>query len=379
LESLTPSLMPSGLARAVASTALRHSDLRLPRAPLDDAAWQRLLAEVQSQHLVGLLASAVEESRLPVRSEQVAEVREAHAHSMQVCLALESDLLAAAAVLDDAGVEHRVLKGPAFAHLDYPDASLREFSDIDLLVRSQQYDTAVAALTAAGYRRRYKEVRAGFDHRFGKGASFTGPHGREIDLHRTFVMGPFGLTIVLADLWIGDERFQLAGRTFTTLDADQRFLHACFHAALGDVRIRLVPLRDLVTMLQRAERPIDPERLRQLSRRWRADVVVARAVRMAWDAFALSETRLSEWAAAYRPSRNEQRAMRTYLEPSLGYAARSYAALRAVPGIRAKAAFAFALAVPDRSFGSGRHTGRWQRWWEAARQIAALTTGRRRV
>jgi hypothetical protein len=364
--------MPSGLARAVASTELRDSDLRLPHAPLDDTAWQRLLSEVQSQRLVGLLASTVEESRLPVRSEQAAEVRDAHARSMHVCLALEADLFAAAAVLDDAGVEYRVLKGPAFAHLDYPDPSLREFSDIDLLVRSEQYDDAVTAFASAGYRRRYEEVRAGFDRRFGKGASFKGPDDREIDLHRTFVMGPFGLTIVLADLWATDASFRLAGRTFTTLDADQRFLHACFHAALGDFRVRLVPLRDVATMLQRAHDPVDLDRARSLSRRWRADVVVARAVRLAWEAFALPETPFTLWAESYRPRRHEERALRAYLDPAMGYAARSYTALRALPGIRAKAGFAFALAFPGRGYGSGRHAGMWERWRAAARQIVAV-------
>jgi hypothetical protein len=59
----------------------------------------------------------------------------------------------------------------------------------------------------------------------------------------------------------------------------------------------------------------------------------------------------------------------------MGYAARSYAALRAVPGIRAKAAFAFALAFPGRHYGSGRHPSRWTRLRAAAREVAGVRRG----
>jgi Uncharacterised nucleotidyltransferase len=375
ISRVRPGVVASELCRAVATTGLRGSALQFPEEPLADSDWQRLLNEAKAQRMIGLLAFAVHEGRLPARAEQIDEINEAHAHCMQVCLLLEADLLAATAVLEEAGVEHRVLKGPAFAHLDYADPSPREFSDIDLLVRSEQYDAAVAALAKVGYRRRYEEVRPGFDRRFGKGASLSGPGGREIDLHRTFVMGPFGLTIGLDDLWATSASFDLADRTFATLDTDGRFLHACFHAALGDVRVRLVPLHDLATMLQRTHDPVDLDRARHLSRRWRSDAVIARAVRLAWNAFALPETPFTRWAAKYRPARHDQRALRAYLDPRMGYAARSYAALRAVPGIRAKAAFAFALAFPGRQYGSGRHASRWTRLRAAAREVAGVRRG----
>lgn len=131
-------------------------------------------------------------------------------------------------------------------------------------------------------------------------------------------------------------------------------------------------------MLQRTADPLGLDRIRRLSREWRADSVVSRAVRLAWDAFALAHTDLSDWASAYRPSRQDERALRTYLDPGMGYAARSFVALHAIPSMRDKAAFAYALAFPDRRYGTGRHAGRWPRWRAAIGEVAASRRGNRR-
>lgn len=361
-----------GFVRAVAAKGLRGSLLKFPVRPLDASQWGDLWVDVWLNRIDGLLAAAVHDEDLPTTPEQRDEVLTGHADAMQLCLMLEADLLHCADILDRAGIRYRVLKGPAFAHLDYPDPALRVFGDIDLLVRSKDYYAAVSALTVAGFKRKFTEMRAGFDHRFGKGVCLRGANGREIDLHRTFVMGPYGLTLDLDDIWSSLDRFEIAGRSFDTLDADQRFLHACYHAVLGRSRTRLSPLRDLAGMLQRPVGAVDLDRTLELSGRWESTAVVARAIAMAWEVFALPDEPLARWARQFSPTDRDRRALRVYLDPDMGYAARQYAALRAVRGVREKAAFAWALAVPDQNYGAGRHHSRWQRWQGAARQIVSL-------
>jgi hypothetical protein len=363
--------MSPGFAPAVAAKGLRGSSLTLPTHALDPVEWGKLVQSVQFHRLSGLLAASVHDHDLPATPEQREQAFREHSSAMQHCLKLEADLLQIGDILEQCDVSYRVLKGSAFAHLDYPDPALRAFADVDLLVRPEQYDSAVDALTRAGFERKFTEFRAGFDRRFGKGNSFKGPGGHELDLHRTFVMGPFGLTLDLDDLWSSADRFQIAGRSFETLAADQRFLHACYHAAIGNARTRLGPLRDLAGMLQRSDNPVDVDHALALTDRWQATAVVARAVQLAWDAFALPEIPLVQWARQVQPSSREQRALRTYVDLDMGVAAQSYAALQAIQGVRAKSAFVWALLFPSGSYGAGRHGGRWRRWRAAARQIGA--------
>jgi hypothetical protein len=364
--------MSDGIIRAVAAKGLLHSRLGFPGEPLQLWEWNNLILKVKLQHLAGLLAAAIHDGDLPTTPKQRDEAFSYHASDMQRCLELEADLLLVGDLLDRTGVRYRVLKGPAYAHLDYTNPALRSFVDIDLLIPAEAFDRAVETLIKAGFQRKFTEVRPGFDRRFGKGASFKGPNGREVDLHRTFVMGPFGLTLDLDDVWASAGRFDIAGRQFETLDADQRFLHACYHAAIGDHQTRLVPLRDLAGMLQRPRGGVDVERALTFAAEWKSSAVIARAIKLTWNAYALEETSLARWAADFSPSDRECRALRSYLDLDMGYAARSYAALHAIPGFRAKAAFAGALVFPSRNYSAGRHDGRAQRWWAAARQIVAL-------
>ena len=62
-------------------------------------------------------------------------------------------------------------------------------------------------LQQEGYDRRYPEPRIGFDARFAKSVTMWSAAGHEIDLHRTLVLGPFGLRVQLDDLWSNRDTF----------------------------------------------------------------------------------------------------------------------------------------------------------------------------
>jgi hypothetical protein len=341
----------------------------LPDAPLTDDVWADLLARSCSQRLTGFLARAVCDGALPTRPDQAAQAAAAHREAMATVLLLERLLLDTADLLTAAGIAVRVLKGSSVAHLDYPELELRSFGDVDLLVRSEQFDDAVAALAQAGHRRRFPQPRPGFDRRFSKGTSFVTADGTEIDLHRTFAMGPFGLTMKLGDLWTRASKFRVGGVELCALGPEERFLHTCFHASLGDNPPRLLALRDLAQVL--LGNRLDLHLVRALAASWRADAVVARAVDLTWQTFRLdvAVSPLAGWATAYRPDHRERRALSAYTDPNGGYSARSAAALRAVPGVRDKAAFVRALAFPTRDYLDRRHRGPVDRWRYGATAI----------
>ncbi len=74
--------------------------------------------------------------------------------------------------------------------------------DIDLLVESEAFDAATELLTEC-------RVSGAISPRSGRGTTAgsarasrsSAPANLELDLHRTFAMGPFGLTVDLDDLW----------------------------------------------------------------------------------------------------------------------------------------------------------------------------------
>lgn len=357
------------LARAVAGHGLPQAGVALPVGAPDDPAWDQLCRWAVAQRLSGLLAAAVVDGALDVDDDRRAQVARMHRSAMVGAIALERAMLRAVDVLVPVGIDYRVLKGTAVAHLDYADPSLRSYGDVDLLVRSEDLDAAIAALEGVGHVRRFPEPRPGFQRRFGKGNCLVTPEKMEIDLHRSLAMGPFGLTIVLDDLWARRSTFVLAGVEVPALALEERFLHACIHAALGDPIPRLSPLRDVAQMLLAPG--LDGEKVRELSATWRIDAVVARAVGLAGGAFELPSGAhpLLEWARRFEPAARDRRSLRVYTDPGQTYAAKSFAALRAIPGIASKVAYLRALLFPARSYVAGRHAGRLRRWGRGLAQV----------
>lgn len=328
-----------------------------PRAPLSPSEWEQLLDLATTQRLTGMLARTVLSGVLPATEEQADQLRGVETTILCNALALEAILVRVANQLDAEKIPFRVLKGPAVARLDYPDPALRDFCDIDLLIRPEDLDRTVELLTYHGCSRHFPEPRPGFDRRFTKSVPVHTPDGGNIDLHRTLAPGPYGLRIDLDALW---ERpttpFVLGGRLFEALGPDDRFLHACYHAALGDVPARLVPQRDVAQMLLFGS--VDGARVRRLAAAWRGEAVVAHAVAGAWSMLQIADVvALSAWADRFRPAGSDRRELAEATSPAKSYGAQALASVRAIPGSRNRVAYVSALAFPRRSYLDGRHDG----------------------
>lgn len=321
------------------------SSVALPERPLTDAQWRRLRDTVSHQRITGLAMLAADDGALVVDAGQRAALEEDHLEALAHVLRLERMLLELHDVLTEAEVPFAVLKGSAVAHLDYVDPSLRTFGDNDLLLPTDRLAAGLAALREHGYVRPAAEIAPGFDVRFGKGATLRDPaSGHELDIHRTLAMGPFGLLIRLEELWADPTSFELGGRRLVALGAEQRCLHACFHATIGNSTRRVLPYRDVAEMVLYGQG--DADRLLGLARSWGAEAVVARAVADTWDALELAdENPLVTWARGRVPSRREERLLGVYGQGA-SYAAKAVAGLAVLPTWRDRADYVRLLTVP---------------------------------
>ena len=105
----------SRFARAVAAYGLPGTSLALPDRPLDDREWLAFMREVRTQRITGLLVQAMCDEALPLTDDQWDEAGAAHFEAVDQCLQLERMLVSVVTMLSQAGIDHRVLKGPALA------------------------------------------------------------------------------------------------------------------------------------------------------------------------------------------------------------------------------------------------------------------------
>jgi hypothetical protein len=283
-------------------------------------------------------------------------------------LVLERLLLDLANAFDQTGIETVVLKGPAFAHTAYPDPSWRSFGDLDILVSTSDWSRSCELLSELGYERRFPEPRPGFSERFGRTAAHVNREGYEVDLHRTPAAGPFVFWLDPGELFEHTSSFTIGDVRLNRLTDTAALLHACMHATFGFRPPLPVPLRDIAQIATSGR--VDWNLLGELARCWKLRAVVAYALCAASETLGID---LPSWGviAAEQSSRKERRALEAFTTDRRNHGGSARAALGAIPGFRAKLAYARALLLPSRDFlvfrlgSDASYIRRWQtpfRW-----------------
>lgn len=336
------------LAAVIAGHGLPRASSPLPFGPLEPSSWDVLARQVVEQRIECLLRRAIVEGAFPATPVQAEAARSLARRRTLRVLQLEGLLVRTSRLFDDQAIQHRIMKGPAMARTVYTHFSDRAFGDIDLIVRPDQFATAVAALEAEGGIRRYDQPRPGFDRRFTKAASVVMPDGLSVDLHRTLVLGPFGLSIRLEDLFLSPGSMTLSGHSIATFNAVTACVHAGLHAALGDWPARLVPLRDVA---QFAYLPgLDTGDVVATARSWKADTPLAAALTETERRFGRLDTDLTQWARSHSPTRRDARYLALYQQPDRSYRKLALAATAEVIGVGDKLRYLTSLAFPERAY-----------------------------
>ena len=348
-------------ATAVAGYGLGPPGTPILEEPVPHSEWPQLLEFFREQRLIGLFAAAVDDGAATVTPEQAEDLRRTVEAVNAATLSVERLALEIVARLRAEGVDHRVLKGPAVAQLDYPDPERRPYVAVNLLVPSSQWDDTVTTLAAAGFRRATPEPRPNFDRRFGKGTDLRAPGGGEVALHRTIVTGPFAMLADPDSLFGSSTVLELHGEQVLALGPEERLLHACFDARIGDDPPLFLRLRDIVQIV--LSHPLDMDRIETMSDIWKAQSVVAEAVHHAWRTLGVTDiVPLSVWAAGYRSTRTDRRRLAAYRRVR-GRTIVSVPTVRDIRPRRAVVPYLRAVLVPDRPYLEGRYRSHVHRWW----------------
>lgn len=269
---------------AVASHGLAGSRLDMPEGPLPDERWAELLHACRAQELLGYLAGAVAAGSLPVTDAQADELYVLEAESAGLALLVEQRLVTLAGSLAAAGIDYRVVDGPARCQLGFSDMCLRHFETVDLVVEPGYVKLATAMKGSAGghFRNTHRARRR---PRIGVRATVLPP-------------GPHDVIVDLNDIPDGSATITLGGHRLSALPPEEQLVCVAIEAIgdRGDRRIAL--LRDVAELTLSPD--IDAARVRRLAEGWNVADVVVTALRETWRAFDLADkTVLSVWSQRY--------------------------------------------------------------------------------
>ena len=280
-----------------------------PEEPLDLDGVQGLTRLSAWHRVTGVVLEALADGAATgIGDDLIESLEEQHRRILHQSLAAEADLVWVTDRYREAGIEFRVLKGCATAHLDHDDPALRTTSDVDLLVRHHDFRRASDLLAAVNDRQAPPpDLRPDWNDRYARERAVKIVDGAWIDIHQTLVAGYWGMSIDHDALFEDPSDFEVAGRRLLGLGANDRFAHAVIHAGFSSV-VRIQSFRDVAVLAARHDvSPVDILN----DARWRPiSGLLGRGIERTATLLPMAPE-LIEWAGSVRPRRRESMAFRT--------------------------------------------------------------------
>ncbi|HET6566621.1 MAG TPA: nucleotidyltransferase family protein [Rhodothermales bacterium] len=205
------------------------------RACLDDGVdWKRLLALSNTHGVTSLLHQTLRGSfgdrvPAPVLQDLLARCRRIAFRN----LTRTQELLRVIKLLESHGVLVLPFKGPVLAADIYRNLSLRQFSDLDVLVQRKDVPCAKAVLAEDGYQP-YRKMSPEQELRFIEtqmGYEFVKQNRAAVEIHWALLNKVHAFTLETERLWERSTTTYLGGATVRTFSTEDLLLYLCAHGS----------------------------------------------------------------------------------------------------------------------------------------------------
>lgn len=245
--------------------------------PLTAPDWAGVLNVAHIDRLQGPVLHAVENG-FPATRDQQNTIQREHERAMIVAASLEARLPNVARTFAEVGADFLTVKGVATSHTIYPEPWLRQYGDIDVLVRPRDFARVVGGWRTAGSGFEYPPISDGVLE-FQREVAVTDVDGYEIDVHQSIAWGTQWLRLT-DELMDRSSMRQLGAAEARVLGPTETLFHALI--TLGQHHPRLSTAVDAALILH--QKIWDPGTLDELIERTHAHAMAATGMQVvaAW-------------------------------------------------------------------------------------------------
>jgi len=198
--------------------------------PIGASESSALVTLCQNNRLAPILGDAVHTGQLILADQALPELATSIEHYLASQLRVECAGMAVIDTLIRNGVDFRMLKGMATAHLDYPNPAMRPTGDLDILVQPKDIPAVIESLSkleGGDF-----QVLPGNDWRVTHALPFR-LSGIEIDVHNRLLHQAAGHSAARLDLFADPAHYEIAGRRVRALPPWLRLLQAASQNVIG--------------------------------------------------------------------------------------------------------------------------------------------------
>lgn len=208
-------------------------DQELPQVLARGLQWDEVFTQAAYHRVVPAMYAALQ-GRSEVPASIQSALRARYLRHCQRAMRFSAELAAILQHFEARGIPIIAQKGPALAHLLYGDSAMRDFGDLDLLVRPTDVPKAVEALIELGYekdlrlspRQNKAYLRSGYEYVFGRGAERN-----LIELQWNLLPRFYAVDVDIDELFARSQAHEFDGYRARMLGREDQLIFLCVHAA----------------------------------------------------------------------------------------------------------------------------------------------------
>jgi len=193
--------------------------------------WDYLIATADHHNVLPLVYRQLVAQATSVSADALSQLKNLNQENTRQSLLLTGELCKVLDLLAAHDVPAIPFKGPTLGVLAYGDVGLRQFSDLDILVRKQDVLNVKDLLLAEGFKptQRLTNSQEAALLRFDCAYNFTSKKNAVFDVHWDFAAPHFSFPVDVSRSWSCLQTVTIGGKQFSTLRAEDLLLVLCFH------------------------------------------------------------------------------------------------------------------------------------------------------
>jgi len=147
---------------------------------------------------------------------------------------MTAELLRIMKLLQENGIDALAFKGPVLSQMAYGDITLRQYGDLDILIKKESRFRAMEVLEAQGYRPEImlrRTTREFFFNAVNVMGLIHPSNGVYVEVHWELLSKNYAVVWQERDLWKEIEEIEINGDTVATLSSHQHLIYLCIHGA----------------------------------------------------------------------------------------------------------------------------------------------------
>ena len=174
-----------------------------------------------------------------------------------------------------AGIETILLKGAALSLLYYRSSALRPMADIDLLIKPEDFRAASNILEKIGWRTNIENPSLLLE--INPACQFLDADGGELDLHWQIMRDCWNADKT-DDLWNDAVEIEIGNTPVKVLSPTHQLFHVCWHGVQYNPTPPIRWIADAITILRTSKNEINWQKLVEISRLHRVDLMIFTAL-----------------------------------------------------------------------------------------------------